>query len=175
MMKGSYYLLLIFPVSILFAGFIVLRADLYPKVKGVSPQLTMDSTITQTKRTDTIPVKDTNGQRATYFSTGVTIKKTGDFRPDEVRHEEKAMPYFILASVFIVVIMALPRLRELSISQQSIVLKLFDQVKEAAADLDEATSPVGAEALRTGISRQKVLILQDRIKMMDRLLTKSSK
>ena len=138
-MRGSYYLLLLFPIGIFVAGFLVLDESLYPTAERLSHQLTIDSPVTQTKR---------------------------------VKHEEKAMPYFILASVFVIVILVLPRLQELSISQQSLVIKLFEEVKEAADDLDEESSPLGSEALRTGISREKIRLLKDRIRTVDKVLTK---
>ena len=138
-MKGSYYLLLLFPLTIFVAGFLVLGENLYPTAERLSHQLRTNSPVTETKR---------------------------------VKQEEKAMPYFILASVFVIVILVLPRLQELSISQQSLVIKLFEEVKEAADDLDEESSPLGSEALRTGISREKIRILKDRIRTVNKVLTK---
>ncbi|MEJ7559819.1 MAG: hypothetical protein WKF66_16025 [Pedobacter sp.] len=169
-MKGSYYLLLLFPLSILIAGFIVLAENLHPTASRLTPQLTLDSTVTQTKRLDTIPKNDSIP--VAQSSTKVMTRKTGNFGKVETKQEEKAMPYFILASVFIVVILVLPRLQELSISQQSLVIKLFKEVKEAADNLDEESSPLGAEALRTATSKEKIRILQDRIRTVDKILSK---
>jgi hypothetical protein len=86
--------------------------------------------------------------------------------------KEKAMPYFILASVLLIVILALPRLQELSISQQSLVIKLFEEVKEAADTLNEEVQPLGLEASRTGISKEKVRNLQDKINTLNKILSK---
>lgn len=138
-MKGSYYLLLIFPIIILFAGFMVLSQNLY----AADSQLTSPTTINL------------------KVSSNQTIQK------------EQAMPYFILASVLVILILALPRLQEFSVSRQSLVIKLFEEVKEAADNLDEETHLIGAEALRTGISKEKVRILQDRINTLNKLLSKS--
>jgi hypothetical protein len=137
-MKGSYYLLLIFPIIILFAGFMALTQNLYP----------LDS----------------------RFTPGTTTQEKVRVVP--IVQKEKAMPYFILASVLLIVILALPRLQELSISQQSLVIKLFEEVKEAADDLNEEVQPLGLEASRTGISKEKVRNLQDKINTLNKILSK---
>jgi hypothetical protein len=144
-MKGSYYLLLIFPIIILLAGFMVLTQNLYP----------LDSRFT--------PGNTTQAPKST------TQEKV---RVVPIVQKEKAMPYFILASVLLIVILALPRLQELSISQQSLVIKLFEEVKEAADNLNEEVQPLGLEASRTGISKEKVRNLQDKINTLNKILSK---
>ena len=144
-MKGSYYLLLIFPIIILFAGFMVLTQNLYPLESRFTP------------RTTTQGLKTTTQEKVRTVSL---IQK------------EKAMPYFILASVLLILILALPRLQELSISQQSLVIKLFEEVKEAADDLNEEVQPVGLEASRSGTSKEKIKNLQDKINTLNKILSK---
>jgi hypothetical protein len=137
-MKGSYYLLLIFPIVILLAGFMVLTQNLYPLDRRFTPRTTTQDKV----------------------------------RAVSIVQKEKAMPYFILASVLLIVILALPRLQELSISQQSLVIKLFEEVKEAADNLNEEVQPLGLEASRTGISKEKVRNLQDKINTLNKILSK---
>jgi hypothetical protein len=138
-MKGSYYyLLLIFPIIILLAGFMVLTQNLYPLDSRFIPRTTTQEKV----------------------------------RTVSIVQKEKAMPYFILASVLLIVILALPRLQELSISQQSLVIKLFEEVKEAADNLNEEVQPLGLEASRTGISKEKVRNLQDKINTLNKILSK---
>ena len=65
------------------------------------------------------------------FTPRTTTQAPKSTTPENVRtvpliQKEKAMPYFILASVLLILILALPRLQELSISQQSRVRKLFE-------------------------------------------------
>jgi hypothetical protein len=138
-MKGTYYFLLIFPIIIFFAGFMVLTQNLYPLDSRFTPKPSLASKV----------------------------------RVIQVVQKEKAMPYFILASVLMVLILALPRLQELSISQQSLVIKLFEDVKKAADDLNEEVQPIGLEASRAGISKEKIRILQDRINTVNKILSKS--
>jgi hypothetical protein len=137
-MKGSYYLLLIFPTIILLAGFMALTQNLYPLDSRFKPRTTTQEKV----------------------------------RAVPIVQKEKAMPYFILASVLLIVILALPRLQELSISQQSLVIKLFEEVKEAADTLNEEVQPLGLEASRTGISKEKVRNLQDKINTLNKILSK---
>jgi hypothetical protein len=143
-MKGSYYLLLIFPIIILLAGFMVLTQNLYPLDSRFTPRTTAQAPKSMTpENVRTVPI----------------VQK------------EKAMPYFILASVLLIVILALPRLQELSISQQSLVIKLFEEVKEAADNLNEEVQPLGLEASRTGISKEKIRNLQDKINNLNKILS----
>ncbi|RZM21079.1 MAG: hypothetical protein EOO88_34325 [Pedobacter sp.] len=144
-MKSSYYLLLIFPIVILFAGFMVLTQNLYPLDSRFTPRTTTQAPKTTTQE---------------------------QVRAVPVTQKEKAMPYFILASVLLILILALPRLQELSISQQSLVIKLFEEVKEAADDLNEEVQPVGLEASRSGTSKEKIKNLQDKINSLNKILSK---
>jgi len=144
-MKSSYYLLLIFPIIILFAGFMVLTQNLYPLDSRFTPKTSIQAPKT-------------------------TIQEK--VRAVPLIQNEKAMPYFILASVLLILILALPRLQELSISQQSLVIKLFEEVKEAADDLNEEVQPVGLEASRSGTSKEKIKNLQDKINTLNKILSK---
>ncbi len=172
-MRGSYYLLLVFPVSILVAGFMVLGFNLSAEKSVSFPVINVDSTVNETKQADTIL---SNGKGSKSINrevrTDKVIKKESSVKPEKVNNQEKALPYFILFAVLIVLILALPRLSELSISEKSIVLKLFNEVKAAADDLDNDTGQVGSESFRTRLPNEKIQKLRERIDLVDKVLRK---
>ena len=138
-MKNVHYIWLIFPVSILVAGFLVLGANL------------------QTERS----FLRNNSRQA--------IDKTAP--QDAVLHTEKALPYFLLSSVFILLILVLPRLQELSISDKTLVLKLASEVREEVDQLGE-TVPAGQEILKTGLRDEKLISIKAKTALIEQLLKK---
>jgi hypothetical protein len=138
-MKYVHYLWLIFPVSILVAGFMILMVNL--KNESISQELN--------KR----PVASTTIRRAPT--------------PDR----EKALPYFLLGSAFILLILVLPRLQELSISEKSLVLKLISEVKEETSQLAEEL-PRGQETLKTTRSDDKLVRIRQKVELVEQLLKK---
>lgn len=136
-MKYVHYLWLIFPVSILVAGFMVLNVNL--KNENLSQELS--------KR----PVTSTPVRRAA----------TSD--------REKALPYFLLGSAFILLILVLPRLQELSISERSLVLKLISEVKEEASRLEEDLPP-GQESLKISKPSDKLIKIREKVALVEQLL-----
>ena len=83
---------------------------------------------------------------------------------------EKALPYFLLASAFILLILVLPRLQELSISEKSLVLKLISEVKEETSQLEEL--PPGQEMLKTTKSNDKLIRIRQKMELVEQLLEK---
>ncbi len=138
-MKNVHYIWLIFPVSILVAGFLVLGANL---------------------RTERSFQKDSKGT--------VVVDNA---RQGNIFHTEKALPYFLLSSAFILLILVLPRLQELSISDKTLVLKLVSEVKEEVSQLEEPT-PMGQETLKTTGTNQKITRIKEKTALIEQLLKK---
>ena len=173
-MKANYYLLLVFPVCIMFAGFLVLYGNLVPaRSLAVAPS-TLDSVISVSAKFDT--VQNGNGRSFRQTNTRTTTKRQSVERPgvQDQKDPGKALPFFILSSVLMIVILALPRLSELSVSERSIVLKLFDEVKSAASDLQDGDTPPGAEAERRRASNARVLRLNERIDLLEKVLKRKT-
>ncbi|WP_432714028.1 hypothetical protein [Pedobacter sp.] len=97
-----------------------------------------------------------------------TTAKT-NIKPVVTSGNEKALPYFILASIFIVLILVLPRLKELSISERSLVLKLVSELKEETSQM-VVEKPVGQESLKTGAATQQLIRIREKIALVEELL-----
>jgi hypothetical protein len=144
-MKVINYIGLILPVIILIAGFMVLRANLYPLKTSLLAEMTSDSTITSSKKADA------------NMNKGV---------------QEIALPYFILAAVSMIVILVLPRLQELSISSNALVLKLLTEVKEEAAKLDTTSFLEQHESLTSKSPDQRINAIKEKIELVEIILKK---
>ncbi len=139
-MKKVNYLLLIFPISVFFAAFVVLAVNLFP---AKMEQLSV----------------------VNRPSKAIDLKK-----PVNQPSAEKALPYFILASVFMVVLLVLPRIQELSISERSLVLKLISEVKEEARQLETETTINQQEHLTLSPVNHKALRIQEKLTLLEELL-----
>jgi heme exporter protein D len=136
-MKNVNYIWLIFPVSILIAGFMVLSVNLNNQ-----------------------KLRDREDKRQVAINAA---------RQGATFHTEKAFPFFLLASAFILLILVLPRLQELSISERSLVLKLVSEVKEETAQLEEEV-PLGQEALKTARTNDKLIRIKEKTALIEQLL-----
>ncbi len=139
-MKNVNYLFLIFPVSVFVAAFLVLAVNLFPAKIGQ------------------------------IFADHQESRKSNPPKPATEQGAEKALPYFILASVFMVLILVLPRLQELSISEKSIVLKLISDVKEDARLLQAETTVIQQESLKTSPTNDKAIRIQEKLNILEQLL-----
>jgi hypothetical protein len=139
-LKKVNYIWLIFPISIFVAAFLVLTVNLFPDYVGRSVPQSQEE------------------------------KKRSPTKTDATQSPEKALPYFILAAVFMVLILVLPRLQELSISEKSLVLKLISEVKEEARQLETELPLPQQEVLKTERTNDKVLRIQEKIALLEQLL-----
>lgn len=138
-MKNVNYIWLIFPVSILVAGFMVLQVNL-------------------------------NRERLNQRThKGQVVANTA--RQGQIIHTEKALPYFLLSSAFILLILVLPRLQELSISEKSLVLKLVSEVKEDINQLEEDV-PLEQEKFKTVGVNDKLIRIKEKTALIEQLLKK---
>jgi len=138
-MKNVNYIWLIFPVSILVAGFMVLQVNL------------------NRERLHQRPDK------------GQVVANTA--RQGQIIYTEKALPYFLLSSAFILLILVLPRLQELSISDKSLVLKLVGEVKEDIGQLEEDV-PVEQEKFKAARTNDKIIRIKEKTALIEQLLKK---
>jgi hypothetical protein len=140
-MKAVNYIWLIFPVSILIAGFMVLNENLFPN--EINQAVVKGAPVTDIANKQSAP-----------------------------RQNEKALPYFILGSIFTILILVLPRLQELSISDKSLVLKLVKEVKDEASQLQSEVPLNQAEALRPNRSNDKLVSIREKIALIEQVLNK---
>jgi len=138
-MKNLNYIWLIFPVSILVAGFMVLQVNLN---------------------------RERLNQRPNKGQVAVNTARQG-----QIIHTEKALPYFLLSSAFILLILVLPRLQELSISEKSLVLKLVGEVKEDIGQLEEDV-PVEQEKFKSARTNDKIIRIKEKTALIEQLLKK---
>jgi hypothetical protein len=142
-MKTTTYIGLIFAVVILIAGFMVLNANLNPPEGSFTPRMTSDPTITQSKQVDKVLIRGS---------------------------QESALPYFILSAVFVILILVLPRLRELSISSNALVLKLLTEVKDEASKIDTTSFLEPHESLKTKSPDQRINGIKEKIELVEMIL-----
>ncbi|MEJ5962031.1 hypothetical protein [Pedobacter immunditicola] len=138
-MKNFNYIWLIFPVSILVAGFMVLQVNL---------------------NRERLNQRTNKGQVAANTARQGPIITT-----------EKALPYFLLSSAFILLILVLPRLQELSISERSLVLKLVSEVKEDIDQLEEDV-PLEQEKFKSVRTNDKLIRIKEKTALIEQLLKK---
>lgn len=84
---------------------------------------------------------------------------------------EKALPYFLLSSAFILLILVLPRLQELSISDKSLVLKLVNEVKEDVDQLHEDV-PLAQEKFNAVGVNDRIIRIKEKTALIEQLLKK---
>uniref|UniRef100_F4CEV8 Uncharacterized protein n=1 Tax=Sphingobacterium sp. (strain 21) TaxID=743722 RepID=F4CEV8_SPHS2 len=60
---------------------------------------------------------------------------------DDKHTEGQTYAYFILASVFTLLIALLPRLTELTLSEKGLSVKMLDQISKRVAELETLTDP----------------------------------
>ncbi len=171
-MKTTLFISWMFPIVILITGFVTFYSNLHFEKETTLPVSYTDSTVTQTVKTDVVAAKNTDHKRSDSQVTTRSIKKT--IHPQSALPAcQKALPYYILASALTVILLSLPRLQELTISQQALVLKLFTEVKEAADHLQTTADTVGPEAVKTDYHK-KVAALLERVRMVDKVLFKGN-
>lgn len=102
------------------------------------------------------------------FSYGILnnhIKNESISSPATVeKQEDYALPYFILASSLLVIIIALPRLKELTFNKEGITLKLLERMEENATELVEnATRFVGTSESMSVASDEDLTELKSKL------------
>ncbi|MET3115753.1 hypothetical protein AAKU52_003510 [Pedobacter sp. CG_S7] len=92
--------------------------------------------------------------------------------PIKAPNQEQALPYFILAALFSLLVFALPRLQELSISEKSLVLKLVAEVKEEARQLDGELGLTAVESFSKTVKNDKIAGIREKIGLIEEVLKK---
>jgi len=105
------------------------------------------------------------------IARSATIAKT-NVESVKAPNQERALPYFILAALFSLLVFALPRLQELSISEKSLVLKLVAEVKEEARQLGGGINLTEAESFNEKVKNDKIDSIKEKISLIEELLKK---
>ncbi|WP_134089983.1 hypothetical protein [Olivibacter sp. XZL3] len=66
---------------------------------------------------------------------------------DDKHTEGQTYAYFVLASVFTLLIALLPRLKELSVNEKGLSVKLLDEISKKVAEVEALTNPVHKASL----------------------------
>jgi hypothetical protein len=107
------------------------------------------------------------------LNSGTGIQKSQDRQSSEkCSTPETAFSYFILASVMVILILLLPRLQEISISNTALVLKLLAEVKDEAVKYETNSVPEKNEMMPSGPSNHRRSLIKDKIELIEELLKK---
>lgn len=154
-MERNYYFLLVFPIFIFVYAVFVNTPRAHDK--DASPSLiTTDSTYSREEKVDTLLNKEKRTITISSNKEMATIaKKKGDDNP--FSQKDSTYSYFLLASVFVVVIIALPKLQELSINNSGITLKFLEHLDEKIKEVEELAAPNKATRLANDEELQREL------------------
>lgn len=161
-MEKSYYFLLVFPLFIF--AYAVIVSTALEHGKETSPSLiTTDSTYRKVEKLDTLLGKEQKTKTISSSKMTITAKKK-DAESSDISQKDSTYSYFLLASVFVILIIALPKLQELNINNSGITLKFLDHLDEKIKEIEElavankAARQVNDEELQQQLSKRVTAI-----------------
>lgn len=155
-MERNYYFLLVFPIFIfVYAVFVNTPRE---HDKDASPSLiTTDSTYSREEKLDTLLNKEKKTKTISSSKEMTSIAKKKDADSTNFSQKDSTYSYFLLASVFVAVIIALPKLQELSINNSGITLKFLEHLDEKIKEVEELAAPNKATRLANDEELQRAL------------------
>lgn len=162
-MEKSYYFLLVFPLFIFAYAVFVSTALEYGK--ETSPSLiTTDSTYRKVEKLDTLLGKEQKTKTISSSKEMTITAKKKDAESSDISQKDSTYSYFLLASVFVILIIALPKLQELNINNSGVTLKFLDHLDEKIKEIEElavankAARQVNDEELQQQLSKRVTAI-----------------
>lgn len=162
-MEKSYYLLLVFPLFI-FAYAVFVSTPLEHSNETSPSLITTDSTYSKVEKLDTLLGKEQKTKTISSSKEMTITAKKKDAENGDFSQKNSTYSYFLLASIFVILIIALPKLQELNISNSGITLKFLDHLDEKIKEIEElavankAARLVNDEELQQELSKRVTAI-----------------